>query len=211
MKKPTVAAIAMACVAVAVLCGFRIEQVNASYPERHSYSYSLGEEATYAGQDSSGRNVLQGSIVLRVLDFRAVGYEELKKIVPEYKDSIVDNDSSADMRAFLVNIAVKNNTKESQQFIAPDCRLQSGAWMNGLYIPLYLAINGASSSVIELEPNQKVTTQLIYLMYTSQVNNSRDWDRIDQRSFSLVLSLYPDKYFIDLGTPTSSGGKGGVV
>ncbi|WP_281656108.1 hypothetical protein, partial [Eggerthella sinensis] len=141
MRKALPIAIAAVCVAVAVLCGFRIEQVNAAYPEQHTYDYSMGEEATYSGQNSSGENVESGAIVVKALDFRSVGYEQIKDIDPEYEASSIEDGSSSDMRAFLVDVQISNNSNDVQNVHIRDFNMESGAWTNGLYAPLYMNIN----------------------------------------------------------------------
>lgn len=208
MRKALLTAAAAACVAVAVLCGFRIEQVNASYPEQHAYSYSLGEEAAYAGQNSSGEEVERDSIMVKALGFRSVGYEGLKEIAPGYDDSLIEDRSASDMRALLVEVEVKNASSQAQRAHVRDYHLESGAWCNGLYAPLYMSINADPSTIIELAPGESAQRTLVYLIYDINMNNRVDWSKVDQRDYSLELALYPDKYLIDLSVPNVDGWKG---
>lgn len=211
MRRALPVAIAAVCIAVAVLCGLRIEQVNAAYPERHTYDYSIGEEATYAGQNSSGGDVESGAIVVKALDFRSVGYEQLKDMDPEYEASSIEDGSSSDMRALLVDVQISNNSSGVQNVHIRDFNLESGAWTNGLYAPLYMSINNDPSTIVELQPDEKIERSLVYLIFDTQVNNRADWDKVEQRDYSLELALYPDKYFIELGSPTADGGKRGTA
>lgn len=211
MRKALPIIVAAACVAIAVLCGFRIEQVNASYPEQHTYAYSMGEEATYAGQNSSGEDVESGSIVVKALDFRSVGYEELKEIVPGYEDSLIEDGSTADMRALLIEVEIENTSSGAQKIHVRDYHLESGAWSNGLYAPLYMSINDDPSTIIDLASGEETKRTLVYLIYDTHMNNRADWERVEQRDYSLELALYPDKYLIDLGTPVGVDREGGAV
>lgn len=207
MKKALLMALTVVCVIVAFLYGSRVQQVNAAYPERHAYAYSLGEEAVYANRNLSSGESEIGAISITAHSSTLCDYEEVKELAPGYTDSIVDENRSLGMSALVVDVTVSNGSEDPQQFSPSDCRAQSGAWMNGLYVPLYMIINGAPSSAIELEQNQSVSLRLIYLIYSSQVNNSREWERFGQRSFQLVLSLFPDKHYIDLGAPNVGDGQ----
>ena len=80
MKRPAAIAIAVACVAAVVLCGVRVAQVNSAYPEQNAYAYSLGEEATYSGQDSSGGVVERGSVTVRAENTELLDYEGLEVV-----------------------------------------------------------------------------------------------------------------------------------
>lgn len=132
MKKLLAVIAASACAVVVVWCGVRIEHVNAAYPERHVYSYALGREATYSGQNSSGEHVDEGSIVLRAHGFRAVEYGELQKIAPEYEDALVEEGLASNMRAFLIELSMQNASNHEVRVHVRDWQLVSGAWANGL-------------------------------------------------------------------------------
>lgn len=185
--------------------------MNAAYPEQHTYDYSMGEEATYSGQNSSGENVESGAIVVKALDFRSVGYEQIKDIDPEYEASSIEDGSSSDMRAFLVDVQISNNSNDVQNVHIRDFNMESGAWTNGLYAPLYMNINNDPSTIVELQPDEKIERTLAYLIFDTQVNNRADWDKVEQRDYSLELALYPDKYLIELGVPAVGGREGGAA
>ncbi|WP_165053676.1 MULTISPECIES: hypothetical protein [unclassified Adlercreutzia] len=202
---------AAACVAIAVLCGFRIEQVNSAYPQQHSYVYSVGSEAVYAGQNSSGEEVDRGSIAVRALNFRSVGYGRIREMVPGYTDSSIEEGTASDMRALLIDLEIVNTSSDVERAHVRDYHVESNAWMNGLYAPLYMSINDDPSTIVELEPGEKVERTLVYLIYDTQMNSRGDWERVEQRSYSLELALYPDKYSIDLGAPDVGRGEGGSV
>lgn len=211
MRKALPIAIAAACIAVVVLCGFRIEQVNAAYPEQHTFAYSMGEEATYAGQNSSGGDVESGSITVKALDFRSVGYEELKEIVSGYEDSFIEDGNSSDMRELLVKVEIKNASFDSQKVHIRDYNIESGALTNGLDASLYMSINEDPSTIFDIPPGEVVERTLVYSIYDTQMNSPAEWVGIDQRSYSLELALYPDKYLIDLGAPAVGGREGGAA
>ncbi|MEG0461791.1 hypothetical protein [Gordonibacter sp.] len=211
MRKALSIIVAAACVAVAVPCGFRIEQVNAAYPEQHAYAYSMGEEATYAGQNSSGGDVGSGLVTVKALDFRSIGYEGLKKMVLGYEDSLIEEGTFGDMRALFVEVKIENASSNTQKVHVRDYHLESGAWHNGLYAPLYMSINEDPSTMVDLAPGEKAERTLVYLIYDTQMNNQADWSKVEQRDYSLELALYPDKYLIDLGIPVAGGAEGGVA
>ena len=210
MKRPAAIAIAVACVAAVVLCGVRVAHVNSAYPEQNAYAYSLGEEATYSGQDSSGGVVERGSVTVRAENTELLDYEGLKSLVPGYADSLVDDGTSQDMRAFLVEVEISNDSSEAKKVHVRDFKAQSGAWANGLYAPVYMTLNDDPSTIINMEPGEKARRTLVYLMYDMQFDGDR-WKDVGDRRFELVLALYPDKYFVDLGVPSSGGLEGGVA
>ncbi|WP_080801321.1 hypothetical protein [Arabiibacter massiliensis] len=210
MRKTLSIVIATACIALAVLCGFRIAQVNAAYPEQHSRAFSIGEEATYAGQDSSGGQVEYGSILVRAEGSSLVDYEGLKALVPDHIDSFIEDGTFRDMRALFVEIEMRNASSEVKKVYVRDFSPQSGAWTNGLYAPLYMTLNDDPSTIIELEPGEKASRTLVYLMYDGQFSGG-GWERVSEREFELVLALYPDKYLIELGVPSAGGREGSTV
>lgn len=206
-KKPFIVA-ALSCIALAALCGLRIEQVNASYPEQHTYSYAFGEEATYAGQNSSGENVEPDMLTLKVLDFRSIDYSRLQELVPGYLDSSIEEGSASDMRALMVDVEITNVSNNIQKAHVRDFHLESGAWMNGLYAPLYMSINDDPFTIIELQTGETAQRTLVYLIYNVSMNNRTDWSKVEERSYSLELALYPDKYVICLGAPSADNKQG---
>ena len=210
MRRALPIVVAAACVVAAVLCGFRIERVNAAYPEQRAYVYSLGEEATYAGQDSSGGEVEPGSITVEAEKSELVDYEGLRALVPGYADSFIEDGASDDMRALLVEVEIGNASSESRKVHVRDFSAQSGAWANGLYAPVYMTLNEDPSTIVELAPGEEARRTLVYLMYDMQFNGD-GWDGVDERSFDLVLALYPDKHLIELGVPAAAGAEGGAA
>lgn len=196
MKKAPL--IVVVCFVTVALCGFRIGHVNNAYPEQHTFKYTTGEQAIYGGQNSSGEDVAPGSVSVEALSSQLINYQEIKEIVPSYIDSMIDDGTSSDMRALIVDIEIINTSSSTKTAHIRDYKAQSGAWANGLYAPLYMALNDDPSTMIKLEPGQKVSRSLVYLMYDVNFHNRNTWEGIDRRGFQLILALYPDKYLIDL-------------
>ena len=134
----------------------------------------------------------------------------MKKLVPEYVDPSIEDGTSDDMKALLVGVEITNISSEIQRVHARDFTAQSGAWANGLYAPLYMALNDDASTIIALEPGEEIRRTFVYLMYDMQFC-SNDWKRVGEREFDLVLALYPDKYLVNLGIPLAYEEKGSMV
>lgn len=198
MRRAALAAAAVAAAVLAAACAVRIAQVNAAYPEQRAYEYHLGEEATYAGQDSSGDAVASGSITVQATGFKAVGYAGLRQMVPGYADSLIDDGTATDMRALFIDVRIRNASDAALQVHVRDFKLEDGAWSNGLYAPLYMSLNEGPSTIVGLGPGEEAERTLVYLRYGMGGSDSADWATGEYR---LVLALYPDKYAIALGTP----------
>lgn len=210
-RRSLVLAAACGAVVAVVLCGARIAQVNAAYPAQHAYSYAMGEQATYAGQNSSGENVAASDITVMATGFRALDYAQLKDAVLGYADELMDSGGASDMRALLVDVEIVNDSTDAQSVHVRDFHLESGAWSNGLYTAIFMKLNSDPSTIVDLAPGERIERTLVYLMYDTQANSRAAWDRAEMRDYALELALYPDKYQIDLGSPAADGGEGGTA
>lgn len=201
MRRWRVTAACILATATAIACIARIAYVNESFPDITERSFGIGDAAFYSGEDSSGQTVVPGEVRVTVTGFRAIGYDGLKALVPDYEDSLIDGGPASDMRAFLVEVALDNHAREARTVHVRDFSLESGAWTNGLYTPVYVALNEDPATIVTLAPGQTEKRTLVYLAYDIQTNSPKRWKRLLCSDFSLILSLFPEKCSVKLGCP----------
>ena len=74
---------------------------------------------------------------------------------------------------------------------------QSKAWSNGCDFDLYSQLNNMNSIYVTLAANEEKDIKLPYLMYDFQFKEG-EWETVNERDFSLVLSVYPIKNIVRL-------------
>ncbi|HIW76295.1 MULTISPECIES: hypothetical protein [Gordonibacter] len=206
MKRKTALTLG-ATVALAVCAAFfvlRVAQVNAATPAPEVHRFALGEEATYSGNDSSGGTVNPGDITVTAEHAALLNREELAKLpgIPAgYVDDLMASTSANDMRALVVEVTLRNTTSEPREAHVQGFKARSGAWSNGLFAEIYFMLNDGLSTRVPLEPGGTEKATLISLLYDNQSNSTDAWQHVDERTFDLVLTVYPQQYVINLGQP----------
>jgi hypothetical protein len=181
--------ILVAIVAVAAASAFRIYQLNSEYPPPATKAYALGE------------TVSAGDVTLAAQDAYFVNPNQMQEMFPEFDGGLIENGkplAPERYKIFLVVLKVNNESDRDQQV---DLRfyLQSGAWSNGADPFLFQQTNGGSEGLIRtIGAHEEIVLRCPYLLYDFMFKNSGDWERVESRSYRVVLSNYPTQHVIQV-------------
>lgn len=175
------------CLLIGVLCAVRYCSLNRLVPSPGTKEYKIGETVNIGGYAFTLQQV-------EMLDGNG-----LKRTAPNVK--IVTNaDGTAydqkKIRAvfFHVRLQKKGEGNESVDFTRVSA--ESGAWGNGINAQLFMTLNpGVSIEKNTLKENEALEVILPFSMVDTMFKKS-DWEKIDERKFSVVLQLYPEKILL---------------
>lgn len=94
----------------------------------------------------------------------------------------------------MVELTIHNPTQEEQYFGVPDS-LESGAWRNGVDVPMYDYLNPKAFEA--LGSGETITVKMPFTMSYNQFTPSR-WKTVREREYQLMLSLYPEKVVMEI-------------
>lgn len=164
-------------------CVFRICQVNRMYPEAAVESYQVGQPFQY------------GNLTLTVEDSMLIGPDRLIQEGYIASDPDLEGINPEDMRALLITLHVQNLSDRSAGLPLYIFNAESDGWSNGLDMNWAELASGGQGIDVMLEPGEEKTVVLAYQLFAVQFQR-KDWNRIDQRAFSLVFSIYPVKRMV---------------
>lgn len=97
------------------------------------------------------------------------------------------------IRVVLNYIQIKNIGNQQKAVDFSRIKAESGAWGNGINGEIFMALNPGISVQKEIIRPGEVRNVVIPFSMLSTMFKEKDWARIDERVFSTVLSLYPEK------------------
>lgn len=165
----------------AVLCiaaGCRYCQLNRQYPPPEIETYAHLQPVKYNDIEL----VLNHSAFLQEEEIKTVLIEELEEgFTP---------------KMIVLDVTVTNTAETEQTMDFTPFILESGAWKNAVHMMAFLRLNDGAKTAPTmtpiLQPGESLTLRLPFLMMPSQFSE-RKWDAVEERSYELVLSLYPKK------------------
>lgn len=184
-----------ATVLLVLLYVVRLAEINDGFKGYPKEVFDRAEAASYDDMEH-GSEMVAGDIEVRVTSFDSIMPDEIEEEY-NYVDPISTNDDVRDMRFLIVGLTIRNCSTEEKEVFAGKYELESGAWINGLNLPLYLIMNENDSVQGSIAPDEEMRVYLPYSAYDQQFGDS--WSGFDDRSFELVLAVQPKIYLIDLG------------
>lgn len=185
------AGVVIVCCAIIGLFAYRVMFINSGFPNSTTVEYGLGEK------------IQGGDIDITALDFQILDSEQLSELLPDYTIDVYNEDGSPidpdSAKTLLVEVNIVNDGTTTQTIALQRFCAESLAWSNGLALDEFKQLNNGMSPQLELEPGQAVDVRLPYSVYALQFMTDAEWQEVDDRPFSLVLSLYPTKHLIRLG------------
>lgn len=170
-----------AAVLLCLAAGFRYVQLNRRYPPPITETYTMSQPVSY----NSFQITVERSAFLADDQIQTVLAEEVEE---GYEPKIIVLDVT------ITNKADTEHTLDLTPFV-----LQSGAWKNGIHMLAFLRLNDTSANQATLNPSLKPgesrSLRLPFSMLSSNFAPQK-WDSVEQREYSLVLSLYPIKQTI---------------
>ena len=165
-----------------LLSFFQIYRVNTKYPNPEIIIYQ--EEEPIRGGDVT-ITVMESSLAPAKEVTR--DFEGYVNVVSEVRQLSKDQEKILLVELRAENTSLENQTVNLTQFVA-----QSGVWSNGWDLELYFLLNNTGRIEVELEPLSNKTVYLGYCLYDFQFSG-KEWTRVENRDFNLVMTVYPYK------------------
>ncbi len=186
-KKITLLSVLVIVIVILSFSVYSYISINSLYPQTKQLSLNLGDETKYSG------------LAFKVVSNELFSYDEFvvkcnNKIDTKfYTDSLNTNDLVFSVA--LINL--KNNTNSSKTISLENIVITSDAYSNGIDINAFSSLNKDISYINPtLEPQQEITVYLVYSMLKPQFIPREK--KLSNVSLKLMLSLYPEKIFINL-------------
>lgn len=160
--------------------------VNALYPQNKKTIYKHGERFVTQNAEVT----ITDSALLKKDDI-----ESDKELLAYLKDN-TDYLSEADLNLALTQIVIKNLTKEPIIVDLTAFHFESGSFSSQFYYPLMIYYNDCGMYIELDEDEEKVLTVPIVISSGMFLNYSVE--NIENRSYYLVCSLYPEKIMAEV-------------
>lgn len=190
-KKVVYPLVAVFLIIAVVLSAVRIYDLNQQYPDPHIITHSLGEE-------------IQGNVTsIAILKSELLDGDEIKTLDPNYecftKDEKGNILSPQDERFLLVHMKLINYTDDERSMDIRHIVAESDTWANGIAQDIFIDLNSGKGKPTEIRLAPKQEMEIIVPFYLCSVQfKPDDWQKIDNRQFDLVLTLYPEKNIVPL-------------
>jgi hypothetical protein len=99
-----------------------------------------------------------------------------------------------DYLCYILELQVTNPTEETKRVAITNGYLQTGAWQNGIAAEVFQELN-ADWEGSELAPGETLNIRVPYVLFEFQFMEEQ-WQHVKERSFELVIQLYPEKHTI---------------
>ena len=193
----------IACCAITILIIFfvahRISVVNAITLLEQTRFYSPGEAVPYpaaASQTEEGGK----AATLTVLNSALLDYSDLAQVLPYYEDPFIEAGSATDAKFLIIDLLLSTNTSEIVPSPLPFLSVSEKAWGNGPDLRLLQRINPDLES-LQLAPGEEVDVLVPFEAIDTQFGfNTSAWNSFGERGMQLVLSGFPEKTVIALGS-----------
>ncbi len=180
-KKKTIFICALALI-LAGLWTFRYVTLNQKYPQPNCETYSVSQPVSL------------GNFEVSVSDSYFLDSETAKEVL------LAEFGAGYDARCIVLDFSVTNTSDSPQSIELGVFQLQSGTWNNGVNFIAYRDINSDvndGSLNLQIEPGETYQVKLPFSMIDDSFFPD-DWNRVEERQYELVLSLYPVKRVIRL-------------
>lgn len=188
-RQKTLMAVILAGIFVCV-CGFfigrKIYLLNQKYPDPERVFYKLNEEIS----------VNDCKFLVESAEFWTP--EAMKEKYPEFEIGVTGDNGVVVEDDQWKNLVVgvrflEADSSEQMQTAKDGMVLKSGVWRNGWDLDWYYALNDTSKPI---EAGDII--YLSYFIFDFQLRPG-DWEKVEEREFELVTSLYPTIHSVRLG------------
>ena len=173
------------------LCVVRIVLINREIPTPPTVAHQQGEEIMCGnvGVTITGAAIIDGESVSELTSITPVGL------------GLIDSNrlprNPQDFKFLLADIRVANHGASAATVELYPFTMQSGAWANGMSLPLFHDLNKTGTS-LDLASGEARTIRLPFVIMSDQFNTAGDWRDVDQRPFDLVLTQHPTIHLVHL-------------
>ncbi|MDD3278022.1 MAG: hypothetical protein PHG16_03960 [Lachnospiraceae bacterium] len=149
-----------------------------------------------------GETVEMGSISFTLQQVEMLDGNEINKVAPNVDIVRNGNGTAYDpekIRAIFFHVKIQKKGNDPEDIDLTKVSAESGAWGNGINGQLFMTLNpGVSIDKIVLEENETAEMILPFSMVDTMFRKD-DWKKIEEREFSAVLQLYPEKILLTQG------------
>lgn len=178
--------IALSSIVAVCLIGLsvlQIIQINTRFPQTVISSTRLGDETELNG------------LKLKATSCEMLPYKSIKENEELY--SVIAKYDTGEVNLIKACLTIKNNSDKEAELPLYDVIFQSNDWANAVNLEVFKYFNTDKSLSVKLESGESTDVVLPSLLHKAQFS-SKAWDKIEDRDFSLVLSLYPQKRIIEM-------------
>lgn len=169
---------------ISCMAGYRIYWINARYPSPEVWTGEL-HDSVQAGNYTitfSGWQWGDGTLLQELcLDFRLILDEDGNEYPAERE------------RVGLVTLSVTKNAQDDTFLDLTSIAFESGAWGNQFDMELMYLLNPQLER-LRLQMEEGESREIIFPMTMLDTQFAeKDWERIDEKPFYVVLEYYPEK------------------
>lgn len=180
MKKRII--IVFFAIIVLSLLSFRIISLNKKYPSPTIDKYTINQVINY------------NNFNIKATSYEFMDVESVKKTFNE------EISYGQDVKCITVNLVIKNEGNQKNNIEIYNFVLESMAWKNGINLKAFTDLNSNINNPTlnpNLEPGESISLKIPFSMISEHFKGNQ-WNNVEKRSYSLILSLYPVKKMIDL-------------
>lgn len=170
-------------VSLTAIWGGFVYQINRKFPEREEVIYRTGEWVK-----------LKSGLEVCPEEYYFVEDEDIRKMEGIQEEQLFEGE----MKLIYVRYKVRNNSEtELADNLAAALPLQTSGWWN--YPNLNYQIDGGDSPMVQTKLAPGEETEITYpYLFLKENFRGNGWEKIESGSYSVVLSLYPQKQMIKL-------------
>jgi hypothetical protein len=194
----TLIGVLVTAIVILIVGACRIIAVNQAYPVHNAIGFDAGEEAFFDKEDFLNNHLNYGDIGITVKSSFLRNFSDAAYLTGHYQDELLLSGEAKESMILFVNISVSNYGKELVEIPLYEIEAQSGSWHNGLVEDLFSGVNEGMTPLLVLQANEQKECTLPFTLFSTQFNSDDEWASVPNRSFELVLAVYPNKYYIKL-------------
>ncbi|SFB32494.1 protein of unknown function [Acetitomaculum ruminis DSM 5522] len=177
MKKKKILII-LVLICISILYFMQCFKVNKAYPAPEIVNVKKGDSVDING------------LSYKVLGHDLKDMEDFKKHIPTYAKYDDVFSLKCDYNILIVDLEVKNNTKNNYSFQIYDICIESCGFTNGVSDDYEFEKEEDNQKSFDIKPGESVKVKLTYSLAEKMFNKSI-WENIENTKFVLVPSLYP--------------------
>lgn len=192
----------MAGVCLVALCAFQIWLVNKNAPMSEPVEYEVGDIAYLDMETANGTVLSNEEVGLSVEGTRIYKNSAIEDLLPGYTSPILENEIGSNEAMIIVDVSITNYSDSEKEIPLYAFQLQSNALRSSVTMDVFNDLNPGQDLVVTVLPGGRLSTSLVYEVFDSHYGSVQKMERSLSECFDLVLSAYPKKVLVHLGSPT---------
>ena len=163
---------------------WRYQKIYAAYPNPVEKSAGIGE------------TLQMSDLSFTLEDMSLLSGEQTEKLSPDFRAAEHPDGTpyaGDEIKTLVVKVEIKNTGSENMVLDFTRLVAESGAWRNGIHSELFYALTpDLSIQTQSIKKGETIKAKLPFTMLYDMFKK-KDWGKIEKRTFSMVLNLYPEK------------------